>query len=140
MAETFSTGRDLGEEQSSSVSKEGQLESDSDLNFGGLKQGLAEDPNGVTSACPPPHTPGGITWWLALRVPRFSPEKKRGERREDRKEERREKRGEKKEERREEGQEVREGRGERREERAEKRDRREERGEKREVIKTGEEG
>ena len=55
MAETFSTGRDLGEEQSSSVSKEGQLESDSDLNFGGLKQGLAEDPSGVTSACPPPH-------------------------------------------------------------------------------------
>ena len=54
MSETFSTGRDLREEQSSSVSKEGQLGPDSDLNFGGLKQGLAEDPNGVTSACSPP--------------------------------------------------------------------------------------
>ncbi len=55
MSETFSTGRELREEQSSSASKEGQLESDSDLNFGGLKQGLAEDLNGYTSACPPPH-------------------------------------------------------------------------------------
>ena len=54
MSETFSTGRELREEQSSSVSKEGQLGPDSDLDFGGLKQGLAEDPNGVTSACPPP--------------------------------------------------------------------------------------
>ena len=55
MSETFSTGTELREEQSSSVSKEGQLGPDSDLDFGGLKQGLAEDPNGVTSACPPPH-------------------------------------------------------------------------------------
>ena len=55
MSETFSTGRELREEQSSSVSKEGQLGPDSDLDFGGLKQELAEDPNGVTSACPPPH-------------------------------------------------------------------------------------